>query len=255
MGTAGNGDARSDNGGPPEGLPGLPPEWGTIIVPDDASALATDTARLRAELRGQARRTAWRRRLGLATEPENAPRPVRLALLIIAIAVLVTLTSFIAAIRPNRQNSEAAPASDGGTPGQHNSGTPGQRLPALDLIGENGSLVPLRGLLPALIVFTDGCVCAAELGLASRSVPPGVTVVALASGQSTAPKRPPEPPAAGIRYLADPGTGLRTFLRLTPAPNSVPALLAARSGTVVRVLPAVGDLTGHPAELAQLGDR
>lgn len=247
MGTAGNGDARSDNDGPPEGLPGLPPEWGTIIVPDDASALATDAARLRTELRRQARRTAWRQRLGLAAEPGSGPRPARLALLIISIAVLVTLASFIAAIRPSRQNSEAAPAGDGGTPGQ--------QLPALDLIGEDGRLVPFRGLLPALIVFTDGCVCTTELNLVSRIVPPGVTVVALTNGRSPLPERPPEPPAATIRLLTDPATGLRAFLRLTPAPGTVPVLLAGRSGAVVRVLPAVSDLADHPAELAHLGDR
>ncbi|GAB2942602.1 hypothetical protein GCM10027280_34000 [Micromonospora polyrhachis] len=248
MGTAGNGDARSDNDGPPGGLPGLPPEWGTIIVPDDASALATDAARLRTELRRQARRTAWRRRLGLATGPDSGnPRPVRLALLIISVAVLVTLTSFIAAIRPSRQDSEAAPAGD--------SGNPGRQLPALDLIGEEGAPVPLRGLLPALIVFTDDCVCTTELNLVSRIVPPGVTVVALTSDRSAQPERPPQSPAAGTRFLTDPATGLRTFLRLSPAPASVPVLLAARSGTVVRVLPAVGDLADHPAELAHLGDR
>ena len=115
--------------------------------------------------------------------------------------------------------------------------------------------MPLRSLLPAVIVFTDGCTCAAELNMAARTVPPEVTVVALTSGRSAPPDKPPNPPAAGVRSLADPATGLRAFLRLTPGPDAVPVLLAARSGAVVRVLPAVGDLAGQPVELAHLGDR
>lgn len=47
------------------GLPDLPPEWGRVVVPDDASALAEEAAQLRRELRRRSSATRWRRRLGL----------------------------------------------------------------------------------------------------------------------------------------------------------------------------------------------
>src|SRR5260370_261981 len=42
----GNGDGwPPDGGGQPDGLPGLPPEWGTIVIPDDPAHLATEATK------------------------------------------------------------------------------------------------------------------------------------------------------------------------------------------------------------------
>ena len=68
------GDLRPDNGSPPDdgggsqsrGLPDLPPEWGTIVIPDDPAELADEAEALRRELRGSARRTRFRKVLGLS---------------------------------------------------------------------------------------------------------------------------------------------------------------------------------------------
>ena len=59
------GALRDDNGGgerPQEGggLPDLPPEWGTIIIPDDPRALDDEGAPIRRQFRRTAMRRRWR---------------------------------------------------------------------------------------------------------------------------------------------------------------------------------------------------
>ncbi|GAB3149199.1 hypothetical protein GCM10027290_35020 [Micromonospora sonneratiae] len=246
MGTAGNGDGRPDGGGPPEGLPGLPPEWGSIVIPDDPAELADEAAQLRAELRRRNRRTAWRRLFGLPPAPGvDIPSPPRSPLLILLVAVLTTLVSLFAVVRTTQRTpQQTAPTT----------GTPVQRVPAMDLIREDGALVPLRSLLPAVLVFVDGCTCVDELNLAARTVPPGVTVVALTS--ETRPSATPgQPPVAPIRSLVDPTAQLAAALRLSPRPDPATTLLVARSGGIVRILPSTNGLAEHPAELAELGNR
>ncbi len=70
------GTLRGDNGGgrPPDGggLPDLPPEWGTVVIPDDLTELDDEAAVIRRDFRRQARRNRWRRRFG-------RPRPTTCA--------------------------------------------------------------------------------------------------------------------------------------------------------------------------------
>ncbi|MEV5448184.1 hypothetical protein AB0N23_37630, partial [Streptomyces sp. NPDC052644] len=80
--------------GPTDGLPDLPPEWGRVVVPDDASALADEAAQLRRELRRQARSGRWRRRLGLTARPDGRP-PLGLPLLMLLVAVLATTVGLV----------------------------------------------------------------------------------------------------------------------------------------------------------------
>lgn len=258
MGSSGNGDGWPDGAGPPEGLPDLPPDWGPIVIPEDAAELAAEAAQLRRELRRDVRRAVWRRRLGLPTTAGGLPS-LRLPLLLMTIAILATLTSLFAVIwpAPTRQSGGRIPTGSpvpSGTPGRPR----GDTLPALDLIGETGDPVSLRGLLPAVIILVDGCDCADEIDAASRAVPPGVTVVALTSGRTSASPLPaPRPPASTtpVRSLADPTGELRAFLQVTPRPGSATALLAARSGMVTRVVPAVGSVEDYRADLPQLAIR
>jgi hypothetical protein len=258
MGSSGNGDGWSDGVGPPEGLPDLPPDWGPIVIPEDAAELAAEAAQLRRELRRDARRAAWRRRLGLPTTAGGLPT-LRLPLLLMLIAIMATLTSLFAVIwpGPSRQSGGRTP-----TGGPVPSGTPGRprgnSLPALDLIGEKGDPVSLRGLLPAVIILVDGCDCADEIDAAGHAVPPGVTVVALTSGRTSASPLPAlRPPAitTPIRTLADPTGELRAFLQMTPRPGAATVLLAARSGEVTRVVPTVGSVEDYRADLPQLATR
>src|SRR6476660_1699087 len=112
------GTLRGDNGGerPPEGgVPGLPPEWGTVVIPDDPSELAAETQAVRRELRGQLRRARWRRRFGLPTRPtrrrsEDAAS-LGVPVLIMAIAVLATLTSLFAVAWPRQTRTVPPPSS------------------------------------------------------------------------------------------------------------------------------------------------
>jgi hypothetical protein len=252
MGKPGNGDGWPDSGG----LPDLPPDWGSIVIPDDPAELAAEAALLRRELRQQARRTTWRRRLGLPPVPgAGGPvPPLRLPLIIVSIAVLATLTSLFAVAWPGQQRPAISPRT-GNSP--TTSSAPGHTLPALDLVGEDGGLVPLRGLLPAVIIFVDGCTCADEVDAAASIAPVGVTVLALTSGRPAASPLPRRLPivAAAVRSLADPAGELRGFLQPMPRPGAAPALLAARSGEVVRILPSVTALADHQTELAQLAAR
>jgi hypothetical protein len=132
MGTLSGGNG---GGWPSDELPDLPPEWGTIVIPDDASELAREGARVRRELRWQARALRWRRRLHL---PRAEPRPgeddvpaLGVPVLVILIATIATLTSLFVISWPTRpQQPDLAPTAvttpSVGTPtsGADDPGTP-----------------------------------------------------------------------------------------------------------------------------------
>src|SRR4051812_36262247 len=105
------GTLRGDNGGerPQEGggVPGLPPEWGTVIIPDDPGALDREGARLRRRFRREAFRRRWRRRFHLRPRPmgratDDSPG-LAVPLLIMAVAIIATLTSLFAIAWPARR--------------------------------------------------------------------------------------------------------------------------------------------------------
>src|SRR5690606_6148008 len=90
MGTlgGGNGGERpSDGGNRPDGLPGLPPEWGRIVIPDDPADLAEEATEVRRELRREARRRRIRRLLRLPARPDPDEQSIRIPLIIMAIAI------------------------------------------------------------------------------------------------------------------------------------------------------------------------
>lgn len=255
MTTPGNGPERSDDSGSSE-LPDLPPEWGRIIIPDDPAALAAEAEAVRRELRrGPGRRTAgWSAPAGV--EPPDGRwlrRGVmpRLSLFVISIAVLATLASFLAAMWPGQ--SRGLSRDVGGRRAVPADPT-GQSLPALDLVDEAGSPVALRGLLPAVIILVDGCDCTPAVRAAAAAAPPGVTVVALSSGEAVPSPLPTGPPVATalVRSLADPAAGLRGFLRIAARPGEGAVLMVNRSGEIVRFLPTAGPALDHSADLARL---
>ncbi|MGC5331336.1 hypothetical protein [Micromonospora sp. DT62] len=227
---------KPDADGP--GLPDLPPEWGRVVVPDDASALAAEAEQLRLERRATTHRAVRR-------PPVRSP--LALPALVLLVAVLTTLAGLAAVTwpRPGRSTPEPAP-----TPYAPSAGAAGRPLPALDLVDAGQSPVPLRGLVPAMIILVDGCPCPADVATAAALAPAGVTVVTVAG---TRPVRATPPPVgATVRPLADPAGGLRSFLHLPARPGAVTALLVDRSGVLVKVVPEIHSAEDYRADLTRL---
>ncbi|TNH31026.1 hypothetical protein FHG89_04355 [Micromonospora orduensis] len=225
------GKPDAEGHGPSDGLPDLPPEWGRVVVPDDASALADEAAQIRRELRRAA----------------GSPRPHRvlvLPMLVLLIALLTTLAGLLAVTWPRAPRSTDRPTS---TPSVPPVTLTGRALPALDLVDAGQAPVPLRGLLPAMIILVDGCPCPDVVTEAVAAAPAGVTVVTVTGGRTVTP-----PPVHGVRALADPAGGLRSFLGQPARPGTATALLVDRAGTVTRVLPELGPIDAYREDLSAL---
>ncbi|MEU4779075.1 hypothetical protein [Micromonospora sp. NPDC023633] len=226
---------KPDADGP--GLPDLPPEWGRVVVPDDASALAAEAEQIRRELHATPRRAAARRAVR---------SPLALPLLVLLVAVLTTLAGLAAVTWPRSGRSVPEPAL---TPYAPPAGSAGRPLPALDLVDAGQSPVPLRALVPAMIILVDGCPCPQDVATAAALAPAGVTVVTVAGDR---PVRVTPPAGATVRPLADPAGGLRAFLHLPARPNAATALLVDRAGVLVKVVPEVRSAEDYRADLARL---
>jgi hypothetical protein len=259
VGRSGNGEGPG--GGTPDDLPDLPPDWGSVVIPDDPSELAVEAELVRRDLRRTAGRARWRRRLGLTPVAGGPGRAsVGPPLMLVLIAVVATATGLCAMFWPGSQRltgprPAGIPATDS-APGR----IPGQTLPAVELVDEKGDAVSLRGLLPAVIILVDGCDCAGGVGATARVAPTGLTVIALTTGRSVPIPVPSPPPIAGpatapVRALADPAAELRTFLQTPARPGGATAVLVARSGEVARILPAVTSVDDFRADLPQLVTR
>jgi hypothetical protein len=247
MGTlgGGNGGERSpEGGGAPEGLPGLPPEWGVVVVPDDPAALAEEAALVRRQLRRQSRVRRWRRRLGMPVGSPDAS--IALPLLIMAIAIIATLTSLFAVTWPRPHRTATPP-----------SARPTLLLPDLTLVDAAGAPVRLRELGPAVLLLMDSCECGVLLAETVASAPVGVTVLpvgrtapTVADLATTGP--PPGTKRAAVRPLADPGETLRSSLSLPGPTGTASVVVVARTGEVVRLVPAARTLDDFRQELASL---
>lgn len=245
------GDSRPDNGAgwPPDdgagGLPELPPEWGTIVIPDDASELDDEADDIRRELRREARRRRLRTLLG-RHRADDQPT-LGIPLMIMGIAILTTMISLFVVTwgrigtpfptatpsAPDHTTSTTAnpAASDSGSaPDSSSTSSPRTGLAQLVLRDESGGPVRLGNLLPAVILLVDACRCPGlVLDVAARA-PAGVRVIAVGRSAPTIPSRP-----ANVTALADPDTAL-------PAPDGAgPAgaatLVVNHDGNVVVTLP------------------
>ncbi|GAB3509877.1 hypothetical protein GCM10027575_21580 [Phytohabitans suffuscus] len=251
----GNGGTPPEGGGRPEGVPDLPPEWGTVVIPDDISELAEESAAVRKDLRRQSRRDTWRRWVGRPVHGHPGRSSLRIPLLIMAVAVLATLTSLVAVTWPGRQPQPLPPpvARQSGSPP-----APTRTVPALDLIDVDGSPVSLRGLLPAAVMLTDGCECATLVADTAAAAKPGVTVVTVTRSSPPPPRAStPRAPGAGtpsVRRLADPTGELRGSLQLgTQGTGQVATvLLVARTGEIISTIPAAQTIDQFRRELATL---
>jgi hypothetical protein len=249
MGTLGNGDGD---------LPDLPPGWGPIHIPDDASELAEEAAQVRRELRERVRASrpadgvarvagsSFRRRAvaGLATEPAS----LRLPLLIMSAALLAAVVSLFAVAWPGDRRQPETENSASTT------STAARTVPALDLIDERGTPVALRALVPAAVLLTDGCACADRAASVLAQAPAGVTVITLTRDGPATPSATSETPLA-VRRLRDPGSALHDFLGLEAVPGGVPLVLIGASGEIVRITTAASPLPDLEADLSLLPTR
>ncbi|MGW0212975.1 hypothetical protein ACWDXH_01115 [Micromonospora chokoriensis] len=226
------GKPDAEGHGPADGLPGLPPEWGRVVVPDDASALAAEAAQIRRELHR-------------ATGLPGGHRALGLPLLVLLVAVLTTLAGLVVVTWPR------AGRTDRPTPAPHSppATLTGRALPALDLVDPGQAPVPLRGLLPAMIILLDGCPCPDRVGDALAAAPAGVSVVTVTGGRTAT---SPEPDQRQVRALADPAGGLRSFLGQPARPGVATALLVDRTGRVTLVLPDLGPVYAYRDDLNAL---
>jgi hypothetical protein len=243
----GNGDGwPPEGGGQSDGVPGLPPEWGTVVVPDDPAELAEEAAQVRRELRRTTRRTTWRRRLGLRGSGEEGQPSLGLPLLIMSIAVIATLTSLFAVAWPGRNQPPGLGPEESRnaaltTP---TSGT----IPDLVLADPAGRPVRLTTVTPAVLLLVEDCSTCGDLVAATAATAPDPVAV-LVVGR-TAPTLAPS--LAGVRRLQDPQNRLRDELGLGPPAGLAAVVLVARGGEVVQKVAAVETVDTFRAELERL---
>jgi hypothetical protein len=249
-----NGGEWSPDGGSSDDLPDLPAEWGTIVIPDDLSELSEEVAAVRAELRRAGQRTRWQR---FAARP-NVRRLRRIAaaclkapVLIISMAVLVTVASLFASAWPGPPRQPASQRTASATSDR------GESLPALELQGSDGQTVPLRGQLPAVVLLTDGCDCAAFVAATTAAVPPAVavlTVTTAAPPSTTTPPTGSAPQAEGktVRALRDRTGELRKDLGLGVPDGTATAVLVNKQGAIIRKVIRTKSVEEFRADLARL---
>jgi hypothetical protein len=254
----GNGLPPDDGGSHRDELPDFPPEWGPVIIPDDASELDGEAQALRRELRRHARQTTLRSALGLRkpNETHKGPRhessPLGVPAVIMTVAVLTTLISLFVVIWGHQANGPSPSASPTGAgPVPASTAVSGSRPATLvDTILDdaNGQPVRLGSLLPAVVLLVDRCDCAVLVPQLAAAAPPGVTIVPVAEKVS-------QTNVANIHALADPKFLLRAMLTdpTKVAPTAAIAVLLDSRGAVVYTDASVktaAELTAQVAKLA-----
>ena len=254
----GNGGERPPDGG---GLPELPPEWGHVVIPDDASALTAESVGVRRQMRRYARSRRWRRRLHLPPPPhrisEDSQPGLAAPLIVMAIAVLATLASLFAVGWPTQRRPVAPVRSVGGpAPASTASADSPQRgvgpLANMTLADPSGADVWLAGSLPALVLLVDGCACEAVISSAAAAADPRVTVLAVAtSWPETAIPAAPDTAGARIERVVDPGGRVRAAI-VGASANGPAAALVAADGSTLKVVPVLGSVDDFRADLPRL---
>jgi hypothetical protein len=243
-----NGGGTSDDGGTrPGGLPDLPPEWGTVIIPDDASELADEAAALRREIRREQRGVRVRSALGVPANPEGQPS-LGIPVMIMAVAVLTTLVSLFVVTWGRQPSTPLPPVNGASAPTVP--GTAAGTLADVVLVDASGVRVRLGTLLPAVFMLVDGCDCAPLVLATASAAPPGVRVVPVAK---TAPLIADAP--STVRPLADADGLLRSRFaaETATAPASATAIIV--DGTAENVIIGVDSLDDLTPSLQQLADR
>jgi hypothetical protein len=248
----GSGVPSDDGGSHRDELPDFPPEWGPVIIPDDASELDGEAEALRRELRRHARQSTLRSALGLRpASRRHHGSPLGIPAVIMAVAMLTTLISLLVVVWGNQPGGTppvSSPVGPAPVPATTNvSDTSPAGILDIVLTDAGGQSVRLDSLLPAVVLLVDRCDCARLVPELAAVAPPGVTIVPVAERVTTTSN-------ANIHALADPNGLLRA--RLTDparpaAPAAVAVLLNSR-GTVVATRPSVLSAAELSADVAKL---
>ncbi|MDI6103824.1 hypothetical protein QLQ12_34940 [Actinoplanes sp. NEAU-A12] len=258
MAGASDNDGRPPGGGSPDDLPDLPDEWGVIVIPDDLSELADEVEAVRAELHTGPPLTRWQR---VTRRPWSrrlrrfGTLLVRTPALIITMAVLVTVASLFASAWPGPVRQPATQRTAGTTEDRID------KLPALDLIGADGQAVPIRGRLPAVVMLTEGCDCAALITDTVTAARPGITILAVSSVRPSAwsatagalsTSRTPGADGKAVVLLHDPTDTLRHQLGVGAPDGTAAIVLVDHLGKIVRTHPRVASIEIVRPDLARL---
>jgi hypothetical protein len=218
------GDLRPDNQPPdePHGLPDLPAEWGTIVIPDDAAELAAEAESVRRELRADARRARIRGVFGLRGQPTSLGIPI----IIMTVAIITTLASLLV-VTWGSQPPLPSPTNTATAPGQVTKPLGDMALPKA-----SGEMVKVRDIAPVVILLTDGCDCAQLINDVAAHVPPGVTVAPVTGSPVNGGKGDP----ANVVRLTDTKGVLRSRYGPETPDGTAVALVVNRQGEVINSL-------------------
>jgi hypothetical protein len=250
------GTLRGDNGGgerPQDGggLPDLPPEWGKIIIPDDAGALDGEGTSIRRQFRRAAIRRRWRRRLHLRPEPigraaDDSPG-LAVPLLIMSIAVIATLVSLFAVAWPRRNPNgtpQLAPTSPAAV----------VTLAGLSLFNPQGEAVPIRDLTPGVVLLVEGCSCeeliTGTVDAVAASKAPSALVLVVAVRAPTLPSGLND--KVRVRAFADPNSSIRAAVPFLAPSRTTAAILVSADGRVLRAVSSVTSADSFDTELGNL---
>ncbi|MFI5905915.1 hypothetical protein [Dactylosporangium sp. NPDC051541] len=250
------GALRDDNGGgerPQEGggLPDLPPEWGTIIIPDDPGALDAEGATIRRQFRRATIRRRWRRRFHLPAEParrttDDSPG-LAVPLLIMSIAVIATLVSLFAVAWPGRAPKTSPKV------GSNTSAPVAISLTNVSLQDADGKPVGIVEVTPAVVLIVDGCSCEQLI----RSTADAVVAAKSRARVVVVATRPPTLPSAlnaqvDVRSLADPNSSLRASVPEINGDRTTAAVLVNDRGRLVKAVRSVTTPDAFRTEISNL---
>jgi hypothetical protein len=242
------GDLRPNNGGgvPPDdgsaaqgGLPDLPPEWGDVVIPDDAAELDAEASAVRRELRHHALRTRLRALGGLGPGRRGDAPSIGIPLVIMAVAVITTLLSLFVVTWDHRRNATA--------PVGPEAGSPGGAVPIADVMLADaiGSRVKLGNLLPAVLLLVGDCDCKELINAVASAAPAIVTVVPVGTAAPCSVGT-----ARNVRCLADP-SGAVTERYPSPA-EALAAKVDATAGTPPSTPTRLGPSALPPTSVAPI---
>ncbi len=244
-----NGGSPPPDDGVPHGVPDLPPEWGTIVIPDNAAELDREAAQVRRELRRRGKRGGpVRRFFGLPSDPSGT-NGVGVPLIIMSVAVITTLISLFV-VTWDRRPAQPTNALTG-------TGAAGTPLPDLTFTNAAGVTVSLRPLLPAVVLLVDACPCASLIADTAATAPPGVNVIVVGAQLPKITDARPNTYALsdphGVlrgRYAA--GTQQSAAGAQQSGAPAATALFVDRAGTLLATVPNATAIAALRAPLASL---